>query len=104
MDLADAKLAQLAEPLLTQKQRVAVAQAGKQDIVRLESALDAIAAAYKLIFAVIGAGWISQEAFLPAVSQSGNAEVTAIVSVMLARQRSSWFHGVPSVYDFSDLM
>ena len=31
-------------------------------------------------YAVVGAGWISQEAFLPSVSQSGNSCVTAIVS------------------------
>ncbi|AGS26514.1 Gfo/Idh/MocA family protein [Rhizobium etli] len=31
-------------------------------------------------YAVVGAGWISQEAFLPAVPQTGNSRVTAIIS------------------------
>jgi predicted dehydrogenase len=31
-------------------------------------------------YAVVGAGWISQVAFLPGVSQSGNSRVTAIVT------------------------
>ena len=31
-------------------------------------------------YAVVGAGWISQIAFLPGVKQSGNSRVAAIVS------------------------
>src|SRR5690242_16539127 len=31
-------------------------------------------------YAVVGAGWISQQAFLPGVGQSTNAKVTAIVT------------------------
>ncbi|MBK8769647.1 MAG: Gfo/Idh/MocA family oxidoreductase [Rhizobiales bacterium] len=57
----------------------------------------------KVRFAVIGAGWISQEAFLPAVSQTGNAEVTAIVSGDAGKAaKLAAFHGVPSVYDYSE--
>ena len=56
----------------------------------------------KIRFAVIGAGWISQEAFLPAVSQTGNAEVTAIVSSDAGKAaKLAAFHGIPSVYDYS---
>ncbi|MDF6814362.1 hypothetical protein NMT61_25315, partial [Escherichia coli] len=31
-------------------------------------------------YAVVGAGWISQAAFLPGVAQSGNSVVTALVT------------------------
>lgn len=31
-------------------------------------------------YAVVGAGWISQQAFLPGVGQSTNSKVTAIVT------------------------
>jgi len=49
-------------------------------------------------FAVIGAGWISQEAFLPAVAQTGNSEVVAIVSGSPAKARQlADFHGIPQV-------
>jgi hypothetical protein len=33
----------------------------------------------KVRYAVVGAGWISQEAFMPAVAQTGNSETVAIV-------------------------
>jgi predicted dehydrogenase len=56
----------------------------------------------KIRFAVVGAGWISQEAFLPAVQQTGNAEVVAIVSgnETKARQLAD-FYGIRAVYDYS---
>ena len=38
-------------------------------------------------YAVVGAGWISQEAFLPGVAQSGNSRVAAIVTGDRARRR-----------------
>ena len=31
-------------------------------------------------YAVVGAGWISQEAFMPAVATTGNSRMQAIVS------------------------
>jgi predicted dehydrogenase len=53
--------------------------------------------------AVIGAGWISQEAFLPAVRQTGNAEVTAIVSGNADKaRRLAEFHGIADVYEYAD--
>jgi predicted dehydrogenase len=56
----------------------------------------------KVRFAVIGAGWISQEAFLPAVEQTGNAEVTAIVSGNAAKaRRLADFYGTAEVYDYA---
>src|SRR5207237_1636256 len=57
----------------------------------------------KVRFAVVGAGWISQEAFLPAVRQTGNAEVTAIVSGNAAKaRRLAEFYGIEGVYDYAE--
>jgi predicted dehydrogenase len=57
----------------------------------------------KVRIAVIGAGWISQEAFLPAVRQSGNAEVTAIVSGDAEKaRRLADFYGIADVYYYSE--
>jgi predicted dehydrogenase len=56
----------------------------------------------KVRFAVVGAGWISQEAFLPAIKQTGNAEVTAIVSGNASKaRRLADFHGIKDVYDYA---
>ena len=52
----------------------------------------------KVRYAVIGAGWISQEAFLPAVAQTGNAEVVALVSGSPEKaRRLADFHRIPQV-------
>lgn len=57
----------------------------------------------KVRFAVVGAGWISQEAFLPAVRQTGNAEVTAIVSGNAAKaRRLADFYGIDDVYNYAE--
>lgn len=54
-------------------------------------------------FGVIGAGWIAQEAFLPAVRQTGNAEVTAIVSGNAEKaRRLAEFHGIADVYEYAE--
>ncbi len=55
----------------------------------------------KVRYAVVGAGWISQEAFLPAVEQTGNSEVTAIVSGNpdKAKQLAA-FYGIENVYSY----
>ena len=34
----------------------------------------------KIRYAVVGSGWISQIAFMPGVAQTGNSEMTAIVT------------------------
>ena len=34
----------------------------------------------KIRYAVVGTGWISQIAFMPSIAQTGNSEMTAIVS------------------------
>jgi predicted dehydrogenase len=55
----------------------------------------------KIRYAVVGAGWISQEAFLPAVAQTGNSEVAAIVSGNLAKAKQlAAFHGIKDVYAY----
>jgi len=55
----------------------------------------------KIRYAVVGAGWISQEAFLPAVEQTGNSEVTAIVSGNLAKAKQlASFYGINDVYAY----
>jgi predicted dehydrogenase len=57
----------------------------------------------KIRFAVVGAGWIAQEAFLPAVKQTGNAEVTAIVSGNAAKARQlADFYGIKDVYEYTE--
>jgi predicted dehydrogenase len=55
----------------------------------------------KVRYAVVGAGWISQEAFLPAVEQTGNSEVVAIVSGNLAKAKQlAAFYGIKDVYAY----
>lgn len=55
----------------------------------------------KIRYAVVGAGWISQEAFLPAVEQTGNSEVVAIVSGNLDKAKQlAAFYGIESVYPY----
>lgn len=57
----------------------------------------------KVRFAVVGAGWISQEAFLPGVSTTENVSVTAIVSGSEeSARRLADFHGVENVYGYDD--
>ena len=54
-------------------------------------------------FAVVGAGWISQEAFMPGIHQAGNAQMTAIVSGNRDKAvRLAEFHGVPRVFSYED--
>lgn len=59
-------------------------------------------------YAVVGAGWISQQAFLPGVGQSGNSRVTAIVTGDRDKAaRLANFHGIGQVvgYDgYDDLL
>jgi predicted dehydrogenase len=55
----------------------------------------------KVRYAVVGAGWISQEAFMPAVDQTGNSEMTAIVTGDLAKAgKLAAFYGIPHVYSY----
>jgi predicted dehydrogenase len=54
-------------------------------------------------YAIVGAGWISQEAFMPAVAATGNSRMQAIVSGSPeTAKKLADFHGVPEVLDYSD--
>jgi len=56
-------------------------------------------------YAVVGAGWISQIAFLPGVGQSGNSRVAAIVTGDRTKsERLAQFYGIETVvgYDAYD--
>lgn len=54
-------------------------------------------------YGVIGAGWISQEAFLPAIPQVENSVVTAIVSGSPeTSQKLAEFYGIENVYNYVD--
>ena len=61
----------------------------------------------KIRYAIVGAGWISQEAFMPAVEQTGNSTIAAIVTGDREKaDRLAVFHGVPQVvgYDGYDAL
>lgn len=54
-------------------------------------------------YAVVGAGWISQEAFIPGVAQSGNSRIEAIVTGDIAKAgKLAEFHGIPQVVSYDD--
>ncbi|TBY42358.1 Gfo/Idh/MocA family oxidoreductase [Rhizobium leguminosarum bv. viciae] len=54
-------------------------------------------------YAVVGAGWVSQEAFLPAVSQTRNSQVSAIVSGnRKGAEQLAQFFGVEHVCGYGD--
>lgn len=53
-------------------------------------------------YAVVGAGWISQVAFMPAVAATGNSRMQAIVSGSAEEaQRLAKFYDVPEVLDYA---
>jgi predicted dehydrogenase len=55
----------------------------------------------KIRYAVVGAGWISQEAFMPSVAQTGNSELTAIVTGNKETARKlAEFYGIKHVYPY----
>lgn len=57
----------------------------------------------KIRYAVVGAGWISQEAFMPSIHATPNSEITAIVSGSKdTAQKLAEFHGVPNVYSYDE--
>ena len=54
-------------------------------------------------YAVVGAGWIAQQAFLPGVVQSGNSKVAAIVTGDRAKAaRLADFYGIGKVIGYDD--
>lgn len=49
-------------------------------------------------YAVVGAGWSSQESFLPGAAQSGNSTIAAIVTGDLEKgAKLAAFHNIPQV-------
>lgn len=55
----------------------------------------------KLRYAVVGTGWISQIAFMPSIAQTGNSEMTAIVSGNRANaEKLAAFYGIPHIYPY----
>jgi predicted dehydrogenase len=55
----------------------------------------------KIRYAIVGAGWISQEAFMPGVEQTGNSEMTAIVTGDMAKgKKLADFYGIRHVYSY----
>lgn len=55
----------------------------------------------KLRYAVVGTGWISQIAFMPSIAQTGNAEMTAIVSGNRANaEKLAAFYGIAHIYSY----
>jgi predicted dehydrogenase len=55
----------------------------------------------KVRYAVVGAGWISQEAFMPSVEQTGNSELAAIVTGNADTARKlAEFYGISHVYPY----
>lgn len=54
-------------------------------------------------YAIVGAGWIAQEAFMPAVAATGNSRMQAIVSGNASgARRLAEFYGIPEVLDYAD--
>ncbi len=57
----------------------------------------------KIRYAVVGAGWISQEAFMPAIPQVENSEMTAIVSGNAGNAaKLADFYGIDAVYSYDE--
>ena len=57
----------------------------------------------KIRYAVVGAGWISQEAFMPAVDQTDNSVMTAIVTGNAAKAaRLAEFYGIEHVFGYEE--
>ena len=55
----------------------------------------------KIRYAVVGSGWISQIAFMPSIAQTGNSEMTAIVSGNPANAKKlAAFYGIEHIYAY----
>jgi predicted dehydrogenase len=55
----------------------------------------------KVRYAVVGAGWISQEAFMPSVAQTGNSVITAIVTGNKANAlKLADYYGIEHVFGY----
>jgi len=57
----------------------------------------------KVRFAVVGAGWISQEDFMPGVEQTGNSVMTALVTGDRTKAKElTKRYAIPRLYDYDD--
>lgn len=57
----------------------------------------------KIRYAIVGAGWISQEAFMPAVSQTENSEITAIITGNSeAARKLADFYSIEHVFGYAE--
>jgi predicted dehydrogenase len=57
----------------------------------------------KIRYAVVGAGWISQEAFMPGVAQTGNSEMVAIVTGNREKgEKLAAFYDIPHIVPYAD--
>ena len=55
----------------------------------------------KIRYAVVGTGWITQEAFMPSIAQTGNSQMVAFVTGNPAKaQKLADFHGVKKLYAY----
>jgi len=55
----------------------------------------------KIRYAVVGAGWISQEAFMPSIAQTGNSEMTAIITGNVEKAKKlAEFYGIRHIYTY----
>ncbi|MCB1377078.1 MAG: Gfo/Idh/MocA family oxidoreductase [Alphaproteobacteria bacterium] len=55
----------------------------------------------KIRYAVVGSGWISQIAFMPSVEQTGNSEMTAIVTGNRAgAEKLAKFYGIEHIFSY----
>lgn len=57
----------------------------------------------KVRYAVVGAGWISQDAFMPSIPQTNNSEITAIVSGNAeVMEQLGEFYGIEKLVHYDD--
>lgn len=57
----------------------------------------------KIRYAIVGAGWISQEAFMPSIDQTGNSEMTAIVTGNVEKAKKlADFYGIQHIYTYDE--
>ena len=57
----------------------------------------------KVRYAVVGAGWISQEDFMPGVEHTGNSEMSALVTGDRTKAKAlAKRYAIPRLYDYDD--
>jgi predicted dehydrogenase len=57
----------------------------------------------KVRYAIVGAGWISQEAFMPSVAQTRNSEMTAIITGNRnGAKKLAEFYGIEHIFSYEE--